>query len=135
MDNLFHNPDKSTITREELITKLNEIMAKDSWIIDGNFQSTLELRLESCDTVFLLDIPLSECLSNIESRIGKKRSDMPWIEEEFDPTFKSIVEAFPKEKLPKIYELLDKYKDKNIIILRSRNEIDEYLNTLISMIK
>ena len=37
MDNIFWNEDRTTITREELIVKLDEIMRTDNWIIDGKY--------------------------------------------------------------------------------------------------
>lgn len=44
MDNLYWHEDKTHISHEELVSKLNEIMTNDTWIIDGNYISTLELR-------------------------------------------------------------------------------------------
>ena len=87
------------------------------------------MRLKECDTVFLLDFPTEVCLEGAKSRVGKKRDDMPWVEEKLDENFKQCIIDFSKEKLPQIYELLNKYKDSlNIIIFKSREEADEYLN-------
>ena len=46
--------------------------------------------------------------------------------------FKSDVEIlFVNEKLPQIYELLDKYKiGRNIIIFKSRTEADSYIKSM-----
>ena len=131
LDMLWHNPDKTTITREEFDASLCEMLAGDRWILDGNFNRTLEMRLSACDTVILLDYPLEVCLAGVESRIGTKREDMPWIEEEFDPEFKQYITDFPKNTLPSMYEKLEKYgKGKNIIILRSREDAKKYLENL-----
>lgn len=128
LDMLWHKPDKTNVTPEEFDALLSEILQKDRWIIDGNYQRTLERRLRECDTVFLLDFPLEVCLSGAESRIGKKREDMPWIEEEFDVEFKQWIVDFSKDQLPRIYKLLEKYqKDKRVIIFKSREEADAYL--------
>ena len=80
LDNIWHRPDRTTITREEFDERLSAILAKDSWIIDGNYSRTLELRIKHCDTVFLLDYPLEVCLAGVKGRIGNEREDMPWIE-------------------------------------------------------
>lgn len=37
LDNIWHKPDRTTISREEFDERLNAILAKDSWIIDGNY--------------------------------------------------------------------------------------------------
>ena len=132
LDMLWHKPDRTNISVEEFDLGLSEILKNDSWIIDGNYQRTLEIRLEECDTVFLLDYPLEVCLLGAKSRIGKKREDLPWIESEFDEEFRQWIMDFSKDQLPQIYELLEKYqKDKNVIIFKSRKEADDYLETVL----
>ena len=127
LDMLWHKPDKTNITPEEFDQKLKSILNTEEWIIDGNFNRTLEMRMIACDTVFLLDLPTEVCLSGVESRIGIKREEMPWIEEEFDPEFKQFILDFPKNKLPHIYELLNIYKDKKIVIFKSREEMNDFM--------
>ena len=133
LDLLWHKPDKTNLAAEEFDLRLNEMMEKTQWIIDGNYLRTLELRLQSCDTVFLLDFPLEVCLSGAKSRIGKKREDFPWIEAEMDEEFKQWIVDFPKDQLPHIYELLEKYKDgKEIFVFYTREEADRCLRKLSS---
>lgn len=128
LDMLYHKTDGTHISREEFDDKLRKIFENDNWIIDGNYQRTLEMRLKECDTVFLLDFPTEVCLEGAESRVGKKRDDMPWAEEKLNEEFKQFIIDFANEKLPQIYQLLDKYKDSlNIIIFKSREETDEYI--------
>lgn len=130
LDMLWHKEDKTNISREEFDTKLNDILKKDKWIIDGNYLRTLEMRLKECDTVFLLDYSLEVCLNGVKSRIGKKREDMPWVETELDKEFKQFIEDFSKEQLPQVYELLDKYcENRNIIKFISRKEEEIYINS------
>ena len=89
------------------------------------------IRLKESDTVFLLDYTLEDCLSGVKSRIGVKREDLPWIEENLNKEFRQIIIDFPKKKLPQIYELIEKYKmNKNIIIFKTRKEADNYLEML-----
>lgn len=128
LDMLYHKTDGTHISKEELEDKLKEIFKTDNWIIDGNYQRTLEMRLKECDTAFLLDFPTEVCLEGAKSRIGKKREDMPWVEETLDEKFKQCIIDFANDKLPQIYGLLDKYKNHvNIIIFKSREEADNYI--------
>ncbi len=128
LDMLWHKPDQTNIPKEEFDAHIREILEKDRWIIDGNYQRTLEMRLQKCDTVFLLDYPLEICLAGAQSRIGKKREDLPWIETEFDEEFKQWILDFSENQLPPIYDLLDKYRaGRDIIIFKSRQEAEEYL--------
>ena len=127
LDAIWHRPDRTHISREEYDTRLSEILALDSWIIDGNYSRTIETRMAACDTVFLFDLPVEVCLEGAISRLGKARYDMPWIDTELDPKLKRDIEEFPSKNLPAIYALLDKYSDKNITIFKSREEADEFL--------
>ena len=128
LDMLWHKPDKTTVSRNEFDRRLNEIISKDKWIIDGNYGRTLELRFQSCDTVFLLDFPVDECLAAAESRIGKPREDMPWVETEFEEEFRQWILNSPQKELPAVYDLIDRYQnEKNIYIFRSRDDIKNYL--------
>ena len=129
LDMLWHKPDRTNILKEEFDTRLGEIVQKDRWIIDGNYQRTLKMRLKECDTVFLLDYPLEVCLAGAESRIGVKREDLPWLETEFDPEFRQFILDFPKDSLPRIYRLLEKYQmDKRTVIFKSREELENYFS-------
>lgn len=127
LDMINHKPDRTTVSREEFDRRLAEIMSSDRWIIDGNYNRTLEMRFEKCDAVFLLDFPTEICLAGAAERIGKKREDMPWTETELDEEFRQWILDFPRDGLPKIYELISKYKDKKAIyIFRSREDIKDY---------
>ncbi len=127
LDMLWHKPDRTNVTREEFDARLSEILELDKWIIDGNYNRTLDVRMSACDTVFLLDLPTDICLSGAQARVGQKREEMPWVETEFDPEFKEYIKTFSQQKLPYIYELLSKYGDKSIVIFKSRDEINAYL--------
>lgn len=89
------------------------------------------MRIKECDTVFLLDFPVNICIEGAKSRIGNNREDLPWIEEKLDEELKKSIINFPNEKLPQIYELLNKYKSNiNIKIFKSRDEADNYIKNL-----
>lgn len=131
LDMLYHRNDKTQISKEEFDAILTKILENDNWIIDGNYQRTLEKRLKSCDTVFLLDYDKEVCLLGAKSRIGKKRDDLPWIEDQLDEKFRQKIINFSNDKLPKIYELLKKYeKNKKIIIFKTREESNSYLEMI-----
>lgn len=127
LDMLWHRPDRTNVSRQAFDAALSAILATDRWIIDGNYQRTLEMRLQACDAVFFLDYPLPLCLAGAQERIGTKREDMPWVETEFDPEFKQWIEEFPKTQLPDIRELLGRYAHKEIHTFHSRREADAWL--------
>lgn len=132
LDMIWHKPDGTNILREEFDEKLRSIISRDSWIIDGNYQRTLETRIKACDTVFLFDLPTETCIEGALSRIGKRREDMPWFENELDPEFRQWIESFRENQLPEIYKLLEKYKNgRQIVIFRTREQADKFIEKLV----
>ncbi|WP_289857011.1 hypothetical protein [uncultured Muribaculum sp.] len=131
LDMIWHLPDRTTLPRDKFIMRLDEISAKEEWIIDGNYLHSLPMRLNRCDTVFFFDLPLAVCLAGAEERIGKERKDMPWIENQMDPEFRQWIIDFPKQQLPIIRKLLMEYKHKvNVVIFHSRKDADIFIDSI-----
>ncbi len=128
LDMMYWNADKTTVEKSVFLERLSAVLEKDEWIIDGNYGSTMELRMVACDTVIFLDYPLEICLDGIKERRGKPRSDMPWIETEEDAEFIEFIKNYEEQQKPKVFELLKKHSDKNIIIFKSREQADAFLN-------
>ena len=128
LDLLWHRPDRTTVSREEFDARLGEILQTERWILDGNYQRTLEVRMRACDTVFLLDYPLDICLDGAEERVGKAHEDLPWVEQAFDLEFRQWILDFSTNSLPEIYRLLEAYRDgREVHIFHSREEADALL--------
>ena len=130
LDMMYWNFDRTTVDKEVFLKQLSKTIHMDHWIIDGNYGSTIELRLQACDTVVFLDYPLNICLDGIKRRIGKPRTDMPWIENEEDTEFIEFIKNYNFQNRPKVMELLDKYSHKDIYIFKTRKEADEFLKKL-----
>ena len=128
LDMMYWNADKTTVEKGVFLERLSDVLEKDEWIIDGNYGSTMELRMAACDTVIFLNYPLDVCLDGIKERRGKPRSDMPWIETEEDEEFSEFIRNYNEQQKPKVLELLEKYCDKNIVIFKSREQADAFLN-------
>ena len=128
LDMMYWNADKTTVEKSVFLERLSVVLEKDEWIIDGNYGSTMKLRMAACDTVIFLDYPLDVCLDGIRERRGKSRSDMPWVETEEDAEFVEFIKNYNEQQKPKVLELLKKYGDKNIVILKSREQVDAFLN-------
>ena len=128
LDMMYWNADKTTVEKCVFLERLTAVLAKDEWIIDGNYASTMELRMTACDTVIFLDLPLDACLDGIRERRGKPRPDMPWIESEEDVEFTEFIKNYGEQQRSGVLELFEKYADKNIIVIKSREEAEDFLN-------
>lgn len=128
LDCLFHNADRTTVDRDTFDARLGAVLAQPRWIIDGNYMRTIPMRLQRCDTVFLFDLPLGDCLRGAQQRIGRRRADLPWVEDSFDPQFRQYIIDFPTDQLPAIYRLLQQLPaGVSCTIFHSHREADEWL--------
>ena len=130
LDAIYWRDDRTHLSREEFYPLMREIIAREEWIIDGNYQSTLEWRIAACDLLIFLDYPAEVCLEGVRARRGQKRSDMPWVEEGDDQEFLEFIRAFETESRPRILEWIKKYPDKAVVTFRTREEAEGYLGEL-----
>ncbi len=132
LDMMYWMPDRTTVEKAVFRKRLSDTIQKNEWIIDGNYGSTIELRLQACDTVIFLDYPSNVCLKGIMERRGKPRTDMPWIEseDEEDTGFIEFIKNFNSQSRPNIIELLNRYSHKDVYVFKSRNEADGFLNKI-----
>ena len=81
MDQLNWQPGWVDAGNDRLRGLLAVEVAKERWLIEGNYASTMEMRLTRADTVVYLDYSLPLCLWRLIKRIvrfhGRTRPDMP----------------------------------------------------------
>src|SRR3982751_1716212 len=68
LDSLYWSSGWVEMPKDEWRTMVDELLKKDSWIMDGNYGGTLDIRLEAADTVVFLDISRLICLWRILKR-------------------------------------------------------------------
>ncbi len=133
LDKMFWKPGWIEPEDHEFDMMLKELVLKPEWIMDGNFKRTMKIRFDEADTIIYLDFPRRKCLINIFKRYikyrGKVRGDLPeGCPEKFDWEFTKWVWDYPKRSRPLTLEMLEKYRDcKNVVVLKSRKDIENYL--------
>lgn len=109
---------------------------RNKWVIDGNYNRTIPMRLKYCDTIIYMDYPRLVCLFRAIKRIlkgyGKSRSDMGGnCPERFDMDFLKFIWNFNKNNRRKYLLMLDEAADKKkVIILRSSKDCLRFLQKL-----
>ena len=130
LDAIYWRDDRTHLSREEFYPLMQKIIAREEWIMDGNYNATLEWRISACDLLIFLDYPAEVCLAGVRARRGQKRSDMPWVEEGDDQEFLEFIRAFESESRPRILELMEKYPEKTVVVFTDRKEAERYLGKL-----
>jgi adenylate kinase family enzyme len=96
--------------RSEQRQRIAEIVAEDSWIIDGNNPKSLDLRLPRADIILWVRVPRWLCLWSIVKRgivyRGRTRPDMApgCLERMPDRKFLSYVWNFERDDVPEFIE-------------------------------
>lgn len=132
LDKIYHTGGKSHISREILVEKVDEFVNRHkNWIIDGNYSSTLDQRVNLADTIILLDMSADFCLYNAYKRASesvKNKVHTDDMAEGFDYTitqdFISYIKEFKDETLLEMMIILDRYKNKFLYVLNSQDEVD-----------
>jgi Adenylate kinase and related kinases len=111
LDRLYWKPNWTITPEEEWKMVMEEACNKDSWIIDGNYRKTIEMRLSKADTVIFIDKNRWSCLHGVLKRIrknkGRQRSDMgEGCIEKYDWSFLWWVFSFPRKSRPKLIDSL-----------------------------
>lgn len=134
LDRVYHIDNENQISKDELIGIISNFTSSNKrWIIDGNYNSTLEERTMLSDTIIFMKIPTSICLENIHKRSkefnDKGRSDMAegFDDSIMDDDFEDFVRNFKKKKHPFIKGVLEKYEKKTVIELNSYEEMERFL--------
>ena len=131
LDQIYWLPDWVEPVKAEWINKLDAALAGETWIMDGNYNSTLERRLRAADTAVLLDLPRRVCMWRVLRRIvfsfGRTRPDMATdCPERIDMKFLLYVWGFRRRQWPVDLDRLRHFSGR-VYILRSAQEIDEFL--------
>ena len=130
LDNVYWKPDGTHLAPGEFDRALEELLTQDLWILDGDFSRTYERRLVASDTAIFLDYDEETCLAGVSARAGKKRADLPWVEEGPSPELVDHIRNYRNETRPKLVALLSACGDKNVIVFKSRAEADAWLARL-----
>ncbi len=134
LDKLFWHPNWTRTPEDEWIEVVRREIARDEWIMDGNFGGTREMRMQACDTVIFLDMPRWLCMYRIVKRTilyhRNTRPDMAQgCDERFDPEFILWVWNYPNSGRRRLTAELDLFSEKNIVVLRSTRDADTFLTS------
>lgn len=135
LDKLFWRENWQSVSKEEFDALLGMELEKPKWIIDGNYDRTLPMRMARCDTDIYLDYTRWQCMLGIAKRIltnyGKVRPDMgSGCPERFDWGFIKWVWNFNRDKRAKLYRQIQQAENINVIILKNRKEGKAFLQNL-----
>ena len=136
LDRIFWSPGNwQHISREEFDALLITEVDQPHWILDGNYDRTMEVRLQRCVTVIYLDyyrfICIFSWLKRVISNWGRARSDMaPGCNEWLDPEFFRWLWNFNRQYRKKYHQILSQLEGKEVYIFRNRRQLKKFLESI-----
>lgn len=136
LDRLYWNPGWVGTDQEVWSERIQHLAEQDSWIMDGNFGSTMDIRLRKADTVVYLDMDTRLCLYRVLKRwmtnMGRTRPDMgEGCPEKIDLPFLKWILTFKRKKRPQLLQKLSVLPDSiEIFILCSPGQVEHFLHEL-----
>ena len=134
LDQYYWKPNWTRTEKEDWEKKVRELISGDEWIIDGNYRSTLDLRLPQADTIIWLDFPPLVCFWRImKRRLKKNRTDeLDGCQERISfELLKWILWTFPRVNRKDIWQRIKLNKNKKKFhIFNSDKQIEEFFMNL-----
>lgn len=77
LDVHFWKPGWAEPSQKEWLEEQRSLMVGDAWIVEGNYEQTLDFRLEMADTVVVLDMPWWVCAGRAFLRGFRLPDELP----------------------------------------------------------
>ncbi|WP_197992848.1 MULTISPECIES: DNA topology modulation protein [Nostocaceae] len=136
LDAFYWNPGWVETAKDEWQIIIQDLIKRDSWIMDGNYGNTLDLRLPVADMVIFLDFTRLLCLLRVMQRrwqyAGKSRPDMSsGCPERLNWEFCKYIWSYPIARRPNILQRLSNLtSNQQVFILRNPREVREFLQKI-----
>jgi adenylate kinase family enzyme len=111
LDRYYWSPGWIPMAEDAWNRRVAELIARDAWIMDGNYANSFAARLARCDAVVFFDISRVICLWTALRRVVVHRFvprlDLPeGCPESVDMQFLRWIWSFPTQSRPRIVEAL-----------------------------
>ena len=136
LDKEFWQPGWVETPRDIWRERVRKLVEPGTWIIDGTYDRTLDIRLRRADTVLFLDYPRYLCIWRIAKRVlttfGRVRFNMATgCREKLDLGFFKWTWNYRRDHYPRIHDCLkEHFAEGNLIILKNPAMSNRFLNEL-----
>ncbi len=137
LDGCFWQPGWVSTSPAMWRAKVAELIQQPTWIMDGTYESTLEMRLAAADSVIVLERPRLVCLWRVLKRKmsidDDRRPDAP-AGQKLDAAFLRYVWRYPRDSRPLIQTCRQRHgAEKTWITLNGDKQTTQWLQRLQTM--
>ena len=114
--------------RDEWKQTVKDLVSKDRWIIDGHYNSTLNIRVPRADTIIFFNFNKFLCLYRVCKRAMDKTQPFDKAEGNFNRLSWNLIKKIIIFSKKKVWKHLDPHKDtKKIFVVKNSKEAEELL--------
>ncbi|MFI9410088.1 hypothetical protein [Nocardia gamkensis] len=133
LDSIYYDADWNPMQPNEFAARQQALVAQPRWLLEGNYASSLPIRLQAADTVIFLDLPALTCLLGILQRRLRYRGGQHTngVYDRITWNFVRYIWGYRKTMRPKIHALLAEHGvHVHLITLRSRRHSARFLRSM-----
>ena len=131
LDAINFNPDWEEIDKQERDKIISAKSKEDKWIIDGNYNKTLQERFDKADLIIWLDYSTVTQLKGVIKRYlktyNKERPEIPGCKERLDFTIIKYVFTYNKKKRPVIADYLKDIPKEKVLVFKKQKDLNKWL--------
>jgi len=136
MDAVYFDDQWNPLPMERFEAVQREFVAAPRWVIDGNYNSTVQVRLQAADSVVFMDLPTRVCLWGILSRQlrhGRGHNDQTGVYNRITGDVLRYVLGYRRKMRPRVLAKIDQHASgARVIMLTSRRQTRHFLRQLAS---
>jgi adenylate kinase family enzyme len=134
LDAIYYDDQWNKMDAGKFAAAQEELVAAQTWVIDGNYAGTLPIRLKRADTVIFLDLPALTCLRGIAQRRWRYRGgqhDNTGVYDRITWGFVKYVWCYRKDMAPRVRALIAEHAaHADVRIVTSRRAANRLLADL-----
>jgi adenylate kinase family enzyme len=131
LDGLYYDRDWKPLDKEQFVARQRDLVAAPRWIIDGNYASTLPIRLQAADTVVFLDLPAWACLWGVVQRRlrhGGGQHHEIGVYDRITWNFLRYIAGYRRQMAPRVRQLIASHAaHAQVVVLRNRRAVRRFL--------
>ncbi|MEU0805499.1 topology modulation protein [Streptomyces sp. NPDC005970] len=132
LDAVYYDDEWNALPMEKFEALQRDLVSAPSWVIDGNYNSTLQVRLEACDTVVFMDMPTITCLWGVLSRQlrnGRGQNQKDGIYNRIHLGVLRYIWSYRRKMRPRVMQKIDAFAGHHaeVVLLTSRRHTRRWL--------
>lgn len=135
LDALYYDDEWNKLPQDKFAALQEELVAADTWVIDGNYAGTMPIRLHRATHVIFLDLPATTCLWGIAQRRWRYRGgqhNQAGVYDRITWGFITYIWRYRRDMAPRVRNLIAEHaRHAQVHIVRSRRAANQLANQLV----